>query len=115
MKQVNETQNSTPDCLFIGYQETSDGKTKYPLFNITRKGHPKENSTVTLETLMHEGLKFPPYFLEYHECKAEYEAGCGDPDCSAVFNMCVCGESVSASSYGCRSCNSEIDDLYGGD
>src|SRR3990167_6452024 len=51
------------DAKFAGFQQTEEG-TSIPLFNITKLGHPKEGSTVTLKTLKQEGLIPPPIFQE---------------------------------------------------
>ena len=97
-----------PESRFAGFQ--NDEKDCFPLFNVLKKGHKLEGSTVTLETLMREGLKYPKYYLEYHSCKGEYTAmGCANPNCNAEFEMCVCGEQVALISGGCKQCKAEAD------
>ena len=49
-----------PDAVFIGMQEDGEGN-EVPMFNITKEGHPKINSTVSEEDLLAEGLKVPEY------------------------------------------------------
>ncbi len=51
-----------PDAEFIGMQETGiEGKPPIPLFNVTKKGHRLEKSSVSLKTLKDEGLKVPDF------------------------------------------------------
>ena len=54
------------EAVFIGMQENPGGE-DFPLFNITKEGHPKNRSTVTIETLREEGLKVPEGFDETEE------------------------------------------------
>jgi len=48
-----------PDARFIGPQSFGEGEPTLNLYNITRKGHPREGSTVTADTLISLGLRVP--------------------------------------------------------
>ncbi len=50
--------STIPDAKYIGMQERPDG-TKFPLFNITKEGHPRQGSTVSAETLKKLNLNVP--------------------------------------------------------
>ncbi len=50
-----KTQKLNPEVQFIGYQEYPGGK--IALYNINKPGHPRNNSTVSAETL--KELKIP--------------------------------------------------------
>ena len=50
--------STIPDAKYIGMQERPDGS-KFPLFNITKEGHPRQGSTVSAETLKELNLKIP--------------------------------------------------------
>lgn len=53
-----QSAGEVPDAIFIGLQPFSD-QAPIPLFNITKPGHPKINSTVSVDTLRQEGLEVP--------------------------------------------------------
>jgi hypothetical protein len=55
---MNSLLKELPEAVFLGFQETITGS-KVPLFNIVKKGHPRFGSTVSIPTLIKEGLKIP--------------------------------------------------------
>jgi hypothetical protein len=57
---------------FIGFQECP-GLKPVPLFNITKKLHPRFGSTVSALTLEKEGLKIPA-FLPFETWKHEQDS-----------------------------------------
>ncbi len=58
-----------PDAKYIGTQDGYKDKSSIPLFNITKAGHEKAphlriGSTVSLNTLIKNGLNLPEYKKE---------------------------------------------------
>ncbi len=62
IEQPPEKLQKDPDVEFIGMQETGiEGKPPIPLFNVLKKGHPLENSAVSLNTMKREGFEVPDF------------------------------------------------------
>jgi phage/plasmid-like protein (TIGR03299 family) len=59
---------SGSDANFLGWQEKVSGEL-FPLFNITREGHPLYHSTVGEETLRRERLRVPQTLSPYPEIR----------------------------------------------
>jgi 2'-5' RNA ligase len=65
-QEIVTASESVPDAIFVGMMPPSEVSEMFPLFNITKPGHPSLDSTVTQETLQQLGLKVPEvpeYFL----------------------------------------------------
>lgn len=49
------------DAVYVGMQPQAKGKPPVPLFDVIKKGHSIEGSTVTIESLILYGLRIPSY------------------------------------------------------
>jgi phage/plasmid-like protein (TIGR03299 family) len=63
-----EPTNPNEDAVFLGWQETPEGRL-FPLYTITQRGHPSFHSSVSDETLSTLHLRIPPTPSPYAEAR----------------------------------------------
>lgn len=61
------------DAIYIGHMSDGAGG-MLPLYNITKAGHPQQNSSVSAETLRQLGLEVPPPFKSVDDLIAQADA-----------------------------------------
>jgi len=84
-----------PDAVFIGYQERLGGEPPLALFNITKEGHPKINSTVSEGTLLTDGLKVPNYPKSEQELAKDKPVNIGSqPEHPAITTIAETGGTI---------------------